>query len=104
MVERAFDYVWLEGKDPNLSWPQFCEYLGLPIQTPKPDSPMAKEKLIANTHLAKENGAFGVPALVINEQCFWGLDTIDWALDYLARPRMFEEPTYLRAKNMPSGL
>ena len=104
MVERAFDYVWLEGKDPNLSWPQFCEYLGLPIQTPKPDSPMAKEKLISNTHLAKEDGAFGVPALVINEQCFWGLDTIDWALDYLARPGMFEEPTYLRAKNMPSGL
>lgn len=104
MLERAFDYVWLEGKDPNLSWPHFCEYLGLPIQTPKPDSPTAKQKLLANTHLAKEDGAFGVPALVINNQCFWGLDTIDWVLDYLARPGMFEDPTFLRAKNMPSGL
>lgn len=104
LVERAFDYVWLEGKDPNLSWPQFCEYLGLSAQTPKPDSLAAKEKLIANTNLAKHAGAFGVPALAMNGQCFWGLDTIDWVLDYLANPAMFEAPAYLHAKNMPSGL
>jgi hypothetical protein len=29
MVERAFEYVWVEGKDPNLSWPEFCQHLGL---------------------------------------------------------------------------
>ena len=104
MVERAFDYVWMEGKDPNLSWPGFCTYLGLPADTAKPESPEVKAELIANTNRAKEDGAFGVPALIINQHCFWGVDTIDWALDYLARPGMFEEAPYAYAGNVPNGL
>ena len=104
MVERAFDYVWVEGKDPNLSWPEFCKYLGLPAETPKPESPEAKAKLIANTNQAKADGAFGVPTLIVQEPCFWGFDTIDWALDYLARPGMFEEASYAYASNIPNGL
>ena len=104
MVDRAFDYVWVEGKDPNLSWPQFCSYLGLHANTPKPEDPEVKAKLIANTNQAKADGAFGVPALVVNQRCFWGVDTIDWVLDYLAKPRMFEEASYANAANVPNGL
>lgn len=104
MVERAFRYVWMEGKDPNLSWSEFCVYLGLPPGTPKPESPEVKAALVENTNQAKANGAFGVPALILNQHCFWGLDTIDWALDYLARPGMFEEASYVYAGNVPNGL
>ena len=104
MLERAFDYVWVEGKDPNLSWPDFCLYLGLPADTPKPENVEVKAKLIANTNQAKADGAFGVPALVVNQNCFWGVDTIDWTLDYLARPGMFEEASYAYAGNVPNGL
>jgi 2-hydroxychromene-2-carboxylate isomerase len=50
MVERAFDYIWVEGRDPNLSWPEFCDYLGLAAETPRPESPEVKAKLIANTN------------------------------------------------------
>ena len=104
MVERAFDYVWMEGKDPNLSWSGFCTYLGLPADTAKPESPEVKAELIANTNRAKADGAFGVPALILNQHCFWGVDTIDWVLDYLARPGMFEEAPYAYAGNVPNGL
>jgi 2-hydroxychromene-2-carboxylate isomerase len=104
MVERAFDYVWMEGKDPNLSWSGFCTYLGLPADTAKPESPEVKAELIANTNRAKADGAFGVPALILNQHCFWGVDTIDWALDYLDRPGMFEEAPYAYAGNVPNGL
>ena len=104
MVERAFDFVWVEGKDPNLSWPEFCSYLGLPSNTSKPENPEVKAKLIANTDQAKTDGAFGVPALVVKQHCFWGLDTIDWVLDYLARPGMFEEASYTNASNIPNGI
>ena len=104
MVERAFDYVWVKGKDPNLSWPEFCNYLGLTADTPKPDSAQVKAQLIANTNQAKAAGAFGVPALVVDQHCFWGVDTIDWVLDYLARPGMFTEPAYAYASNVPNGL
>ena len=104
MVERAFDYVWVEGKDPNLSWSDFCLYLGLPADTAKPDSPEIKAQLISNTNQAKIAGAFGVPALIVNQHCFWGVDTIDWVLDYLARPGMFEETSYAYAGSIPNGL
>jgi 2-hydroxychromene-2-carboxylate isomerase len=104
MVERAFDYVWVEGKDPNQSWSEFCTYLGLPANTAKPDNPEVKKQLINNTNQAKAHGAFGVPALVVNDRCFWGVDTIDWVLDFLARPNMFEETQYAFAANVPNGL
>ena len=104
MVEKAFDYVWLEGKDPNLSWPEFCAYLGLSRDTSKPDDAAVKSQLIANTEQAKADGAFGVPALIVNQRCFWGVDTMDWALDYLSRPGMFDEDPYARAGNLPNGL
>ena len=104
MVERAFDYVWVEGKDPNLSWSDFCLYLGLPVDTAKPDSPEIKAQLISNTNQAKIAGAFGVPALIVNQHCFWGVDTIDWVLDYLARLGMFEETSYAYAGSIPNGL
>lgn len=104
MVERAFEYVWVEGKDPNLSWPAFCQYLGLAAETPKPDSPELKAQLTANTELARADGAFGVPTLVINGHAFWGVDTINWALDYLDRPGMFEEEGYQYAGQVSSGL
>jgi 2-hydroxychromene-2-carboxylate isomerase len=104
MVEKAFDYVWLEGKDPNLSWPDFCAYLGLSRETPKPDDAAVKSQLISNTEQAKADGAFGVPALVVNQRCFWGVDTMDWVLDYLSRPGMFDETPYARAGNLPNGL
>ena len=104
LVERAFEYIWVKGKDPNLSWPDFCEYLGLASDTLKPDAPEVKAQLIANTESAKVDGAFGVPTLIIDRHAFWGLDTIEWALDYLDRPNMFEEPSYLHAGQVPSGL
>jgi len=104
MVERAFDYVWVEGKDPNLSWSDFCLYLGLPADTATPDSPEIKAQLISNTNQAKIAGAFGVPALIVNQHCFWGVDTIDWVLDYLARLGMFEETSYAYAGSIPNGL
>jgi hypothetical protein len=63
-----------------------------------------KSQLIANTEQAKADGAFGVPALIVNQHCFWGVDTIDWVLDYLSRPGMFEEIPYARAGTLPNGL
>ena len=104
MLERAFDYVWVEGKDPNLAWSEFCSYLGLPEDTQRPENPDVKAQLIANTTKAKQDGAFGIPALIVNQHCFWGVDTIDWTLDYLARPEMFEESSYVYAGKVPNGL
>ncbi len=102
-VERAFQFVWVEGKDPNLAWSEFCLYLGIPADTAIPSSPAVKDKLISNTNQAQSDGAFGVPSLVVNGQCFWGVDTIGWTLDFLKHPKMFDESAYQNAKHMPNG-
>ncbi len=102
-VERAFTFVWVEGKDPNLAWSEFCLHLGVSADTAIPSSLEVKEKLILNTNQAQSDGAFGVPSLVVNGQCFWGVDTIDWTLDFLKHPKMFDESAYQSAKHMPNG-
>ena len=102
-VERAFTFVWVEGKDPNLAWSEFCLHLGVSADTAIPSSLEVKEKLILNTNQAQSDGAFGVPSLVVNGQCFWGVDTIDWTLDFLKHPKMFDESAYQNAKHMPNG-
>jgi len=104
MVEKAFDFIWVQGKDPNLSWAEFCEHLGLSGLTSMPDNPEVKAQLISNTEEAKREGVFGVPSLVVDGQCFWGVDTIAWTLDYLHSPGMFSEAPYLQAINVPNGL
>jgi len=103
IVERAFKFVWVEGKDPNMAWSEFCLYLGVSADTAIPSSQEIKEKLALNTKQAQSDGAFGVPSLVVNGQCFWGVDTIDWTLDFLKHPKMFDESTYRNAKHMPNG-
>jgi len=104
MVERAFEFVWVMGKDPNLHWSDFCSHLHLDADTPRPDSPASKAALTANTQEALDRGAFGVPALAIGERIFWGVDAIDWVSDYLDRPTMFEEAPYRTASMVPNGL
>ncbi len=104
MVERAFEFIWLEGKDPNSAWSEFCSYLELDPNLPKPNDEAIKLKLIKNTEEAQLLGAFGVPTLALGNRVFWGLDTIDWVIDYLNRPAMFSEHSYIHAENLPNGL
>lgn len=104
MVERAFEFVWVEGKDPNLHWPDFCEYLRLDFNTPRPESLATKAGLTANTQEALDCGAFGVPALGIGDRVFWGVDSIDWTIDYLNQPEMFNQAAYRAAASVENGL
>jgi 2-hydroxychromene-2-carboxylate isomerase len=104
MVERAFEFVWVIGKDPNLHWLDFCAYLHLDPNTPRPDSVAAKAGLLANTQEAVDRGAFGVPTLAIGGRIFWGVDAIDWVIDYLNRPEMFDQAAYKAVASLPNGL
>jgi 2-hydroxychromene-2-carboxylate isomerase len=104
MVERAFEFVWVIGKDPNLHWLDFCAYLHLDPNTPRPDSVAAKAGLLANTQEAVDRGVFGVPTLAIGGRIFWGVDAIDWVIDYLNRPEMFDQAAYKAVASLPNGL
>lgn len=104
IVERAFEFIWLEGKDPSQHWANFCSYLGLERNTPPPTSPAVKAALSANTQEAVERGAFGVPTLALGDRIFWGVDVIDWVNAYADRPEMFSESAYRAVHAIPNGL
>ena len=104
MVERAFEFVWVMGKDPNLHWSDFCVHLGLDPNTPRPENASTKAGLIANTQEAVDRGAFGVPALALGDRIFWGVDAIDWVNAYVDRPDMFQESAYRAVNAIPNGL
>ena len=103
MLDRAFDFVWAEGRDPDLEWPDFCASMGLPSNTIRPDSAEIKASLTKETEQAARQGIFGVPTIVVNQRVFWGCDSIPWVLDYLDDPTMFERPEFqqLRAIENP---
>jgi hypothetical protein len=94
MLDKAFDFVWGQGHDPELEWEDFCEAIGLQKNIPKPQDENIKNALIQSTQTAANHGVFGVPSLRINEQIFWGVDSIDWALEYLKKPDMFSEKEF----------
>ena len=97
LLDKAFDFVWAQGHDPELEWPSFCETIGLPANTPKPAGEEIKKSLSELTEKAAQEGVFGVPSIKVNQHVFWGLDTIDWILQYLDKPGMFDEPEYQNA-------
>ena len=97
MVDRAFEFVWKDGGDPETHWLDFCVALGLPASTDKPQSDEIKQGLTTNTQQAAKQGVFGVPAIVVNGRPFWGCDSIDWILEFLDHPGLFDEPAFKNA-------
>ncbi|ETV98960.1 hypothetical protein H310_08439 [Aphanomyces invadans] len=95
-VERAFEFVWAQGNDPDAQWGDFCAALGLPRTTLKPQDETIKQALIQNTTDAAAAGVFGVPTVEVDGHVFWGCDHIDWLHDYLDNPDMFTDPAYSR--------
>lgn len=98
MLDKAFNFVWEHGRDPELDWEGFCMAIGLPKNTPKPADENIKNELIQSTQNAANLGVFGVPSVRINQQVFWGVDAIDWILEYLDKPSMFDEKEYQNAR------
>jgi hypothetical protein len=60
--------------------------------------------LIEATQTAANHGVFGVPSLRINQQIFWGVDSIDWVLEYLNKPDMFSEKEFQKTESIINPL
>jgi 2-hydroxychromene-2-carboxylate isomerase len=104
MLDRAFDFVWAQGRDPDLEWTEFCASMGLPSDTTRPDSAEIKGRLTQETEQAARQGIFGVPTIVVNQRVFWGCDSIPWILDYLDDTEMFEQPDFQRLRAIKNPL
>ena len=104
-VDGIFRCIWEEGRagdDPG-QWDAFCDAAGLATAeaAERISSPEVKAELKANGEEALAGAVFGVPTLAIEGHLFWGCDSTDLALDFLAHPGMFETPDMKRLETLP---
>ncbi|MGA9855351.1 MAG: 2-hydroxychromene-2-carboxylate isomerase [Gammaproteobacteria bacterium] len=104
-VATAFDMIWKEGRD--LQGPNeiaiLASRLGIMNLQATLTNETIKSKLRVNTDEAINKGIFGVPTFLIDDQIFWGQDSLDMMLDYLHDPGLFATHEMQRALTLPVG-
>ncbi len=104
-VDAIFNCVWvkgLSGDNPD-NWSKFCEAVNIEETEAldKISNSEIKEKLKLNGEEALEQGIFGVPTLVLDGNLFWGLDSMDMAIEYLSDPHLFGSSEMKRLETLP---
>jgi 2-hydroxychromene-2-carboxylate isomerase len=89
-IVNASSFVFERGRDPELDFSGLCQELGIDDGEQRIQAVAVKQALQAQTQEAIDAGVFGVPSLVVDGHCFWGVDTIDWVMEYLHDAQMFE--------------
>jgi hypothetical protein len=72
--------------------------------TQDPDAEAVKSQLKTHTRQAIESGVFGVPAMVVDDKVFWGLDALPMLRDYLQGGPWFAGDDWDAAANVPVGI
>lgn len=103
IVESAFHFVYGEGRDPEHELVAFGERLEVP-DVDALITAEVKQQLVNNTKSAADLGVFGVPTLIFRDRLFWGSDTVDWALQFLDEPNLFQQPGYEAAAKVEFGV
>jgi 2-hydroxychromene-2-carboxylate isomerase len=104
-VATIFDFIWAEGGD--LGAPGALDALAARLDVTDAESliavPAVKQALHDNTAAAIARGVYGVPTFAVDDELFWGFDTTDMLLDYLADPNLLQDPEMRRLAQLPSA-
>jgi len=103
-VHRLFRYVWREGRLPtdDAHWQALLSEVGA---TPDMlDTPEVKQQLRTNGEMAIAANVFGVPTAVVDNRCFWGLDSTDMLVAYLRGDPFFHSDLLRQAQTLPQGV
>jgi len=103
-VQRLFRYVWRDGHLPTDEAPWQALLAELQVTPAMLDAPEVKQQLRINGENAIAAGVFGVPTAVVDNRCFWGLDSTDMLLAYLRGDAFFNSDLLKRAQTLPQGL
>lgn len=102
-VRDIFRFIWRDGRDPSTpeGFRDLCQQVGMPDGETLIEQEDVKAKLRANNDLAVSLGVFGVPTFVVNDQLFWGEDTLPMVL-YVARsPNWLDGTEVRRISSLP---
>jgi 2-hydroxychromene-2-carboxylate isomerase len=103
-MRRAFEFVWVEGRDPSdpAELAALAERLGVAEALATAEA--SKAALRANTEAAIAAGVFGVPTLQAGTDLFWGADAMPWAEACLADPGLLGRGEMARLAALPVGV
>jgi 2-hydroxychromene-2-carboxylate isomerase len=110
-VQTIFDVIWKHGMD--LHSKQAIDYLeselGIKNVNELISLQSVKDQLKANTEQAASRNVFGVPTFSIKNlenqyENFWGLDTFEMMLDYIASPDSFNDQQMKQIERLPEGV
>ena len=104
VVQRLFRFVWAEGRssDNPAHWQALLTELGADDEACV-STPEVKARLKQNTQDAIDNDVFGVPSFRVDNEIFWGFDSIDFLLAYLDQPALLHSPGMQAVDDMPEG-
>lgn len=106
VVRHIYQFIWTEGRDPSdpAEFARLAEALDVSDVEAKIGDAAVKAKLRANTDEAIAARVWGVPTFVVDGIQFWGFDSGDMLLDYLADPSSVTGPEFDRITNLPAGI
>ena len=105
-TDRLFRFVWEDGQaaDDAIALAAVARELGVADVAAALARADIKQQLADNGQAAIARGIFGVPTLAIGERWFWGNDSTDMALRYLADPAAFDDGEMQRLAALPIGV
>lgn len=105
VVSAVFDALFTTGEDPEdgRRVTRLGQVLGLADPDAAIGSPAVRQALRANTDAALAAGVFGVPTVIVDDQLFWGFDSLPMLRDWLAGDRRWPDPGIDDAARIPMG-
>ncbi|MGK0272198.1 MAG: 2-hydroxychromene-2-carboxylate isomerase [Cocleimonas sp.] len=105
-INRIFDFIWQQGQstDNPEQWKELCDSLSLENTDEKITQQSIKDQLMLNTKEAIEVGVFGVPTFIIDEELFFGQDSMTFLYAYLENPSILESQEIRSADTLPQGI
>jgi 2-hydroxychromene-2-carboxylate isomerase len=100
-VKHIFESIWTGGE--NATDPARFASLCNELKVDEAQLGAVKEQLRKNTEEAAARGVFGVPSFVVNEQVFWGADSIEFLNAYLKDRSVLENDEMRRVDALPVG-
>ncbi|MAH85536.1 MAG: hypothetical protein CBB68_15030 [Rhodospirillaceae bacterium TMED8] len=98
VVQKIFHLIWVDGQlpDDQAGWALIQSKLEIKNGESLISRKEVKSTLIVNGESAISKGVFGVPTCLVGGELFWGDDCLDMVLDYLADPKLLDEPNMRR--------
>ncbi|MFT5505144.1 MAG: 2-hydroxychromene-2-carboxylate isomerase [Gammaproteobacteria bacterium] len=105
IVRRLFRFIWGEGGtiSNTSAWQALISELKIENYEALIGDPMVKDSLRSNTEKAVKNNLFGVPGFVVDNETFWGFDSMDFMIDYLENPELLKSAAIQAADHLPEG-